>query len=327
MTRRRRLVAGAALGALVMPLPGRAQPVLRPRLVGFLGFSTPQTGGLVVDGLKKALHGLGWAEGRDIDYAARWAESRGERLPALARELVALGPDVIVVAFTPCALAARQATATIPIVVNIADPVGSGLAQSLARPGGNVTGISNASPDVGPKLIDLLRGALPRVARVGVLWNPDNPSNAPILKNLQAGAESVGVRLVPIEARTLAEVEQALLRMSREPVEAVIVLTDGLFLTHGRRIGELLTRYRLPSALQGRAYLDLGGLMSYALNTEDSNRRAASYVDRILKGARPADLPIEQPTRFELVINVKAAKALGITIPRALLLRADEVIE
>ena len=326
---KRRVGLRAVLGAWAWPLSlqVRAQQPAKPRLVAILAFSSPQSTGWVIEDLKRTLRELGWIEGGNVVYETRWAEGRVERLPAIARELVALRPDVIWTAYTSGALAARQATRTIPIVQVGADPVGAGLAQSLARPGGNVTGLSNVNADIGPKLLELMREVVPGAARVGVLWNPDNPTNLLILTKLRAGAESLRVSALAVEARTLPEIEQALLRMSRERVDAVIVLTDGLFVANGRRIGDLLAEYRLPSAVQGRAHLALGGMLSYAVSIEELNRRGAYYIDRILKGAKPAELPIEQPTRFELVINLKVAKALGLTIPQALLLRADEVIE
>jgi putative tryptophan/tyrosine transport system substrate-binding protein len=326
---KRRVALRAALGTCAWTLAprARAQQPAKLRLVAILAFSSPQTTGWVIDDLKRALRELGWIEGGNIAYETRWAEGRVERLPAIARELVALRPDVIWTAYTSGALAARQATSTIPIVQVGADPVGAGLAQSLARPGGNVTGLSNINVDIGPKLLELLRSGVPGAVRIGVLWNPDNPTNLLILTKLRAGAASSSVSALAFEARTLPEIEQALLRMSRESIDGVIVLTDGLFVTHGRRIGELLAQYRLPSAVQGRAHLVLGGMLSYAVSIQELNRRGAYYIDRILKGAKPADLPIEQPTRFELIINLKVAKALGITIPQALLLRADEVIQ
>lgn len=310
----------------VLPLGAYAQRPAKPKLIAVLAFGSPETTGNYVEVLKQALRELGWVEGRNVVYEIRWAYGKTERLPDLARELVALAPDVIWTGFTPVAIAARQATATIPIVGNSADAVGAGLAQSLARPGGNFTGVSNVNVDIGPKLLEMLRAALPKIANVAVLWNPTNTASALILNNLRVAAQSLKVNLLPIEARTPAEIEQAFARMSREKLEAVVVTADSVFLTQRRQIDELLARHRLPSALPGRDYLGTGGLMSYAQSSDDAMQRSASYVDRILKGAKPGDLPIEQPTKLELVIDFRVAKTLGLTIPKELLLRANEVI-
>ena len=327
---KRRAVVRAALGgcAAVLPLGVWAQRPAKPKLIAILAFGSPQTTGNYVEALKQALRELGWIEGRNVVYETRWAEGQAQRLPGLARELVALAPDVIWTGFTSAALAAKQATRTIPIVVaSSADPVGSGLVQSLARPGANVTGASNINADIGPKLLELLRTVLPRLARVAVLWNPGNATNPLILDKLRGVARSLNVTLLPIEARAPSEIEPAFARMARESAEALILAADSVFLTQRRQIHDLLVRHLLPSALPGREHLGIGGLMSYGQSSEGALQRGASYVDRILKGAKPADLPIEQATRLELVINLKAAKALGITIPQSLMLRADEVIQ
>lgn len=326
----RRAALCAALGGLAFALSSgvRAQQAAKPKLVAQLGQGSPKLGVALLATVKQSLHELGWIEGKNIAYEYRAADGHAERLSGLAREIVALKPDVIYVIFTPAALALKDATTTIPVVANISDVVGAGLAQSLARPGSNFTGISNFNAELGPKLIELLRDArLPTLKRVGVLWNPDNASNALLVKHLRSGAASPHATVVPIEARTLTEIEQALSRMLRERVEAVVIAMDGVMIEHSQRIGELLVQYQLPAIAQNRAFLGSGVLMSYAINSVESMRRMAYYIDRILRGANPAELPIELPTRFELVISVKAAKMLGVTIPQSLLLRADEVVQ
>ena len=326
----RRAALWAALGAWAAASSSgaRAQEAGKPKLVAQLGQASPKLGVAFLATVKQNLRELGWIEGRNIAYEYRAADGHAERLPGLAREIVALRPDVIYVIFTPAALALKDATTTIPVVAHISDPVGVGLAQSLARPGSNFTGLANFNADLGPKLIDLLRGArLPTLTRVGVLWNPDNASNALLVKNLRSAAASLRATVVPIEARKLTEIEQALSRMLREGVEAVVIAMDGAILEHSQRIGELLVQYQLPAIAQSRGFLGSGVLMSYAVNVEESMRRMAYYIDRILRGANPAELPIELPTRFELVINLKAAKMLGVTIPQSLLIRADEVVQ
>jgi putative ABC transport system substrate-binding protein len=325
---KRRLLMWVGLGASMSEFPAnaRAQQPAKPKLVAVLALGSPQTTGSYIDAMKSALSDVGWVEGRSIVYEVRWAEGRDERLQAQARELVALAPDLIWTGTTAAALAARQATTTIPIVVALAaDPVGDGLAQSLARPGGNVTGLSTLSGEIAPKLIELLRAALPRLTRVAVLSNPSEATNKSLMQSLPAAAKSLNVTLVTVEARNPEDIERAFARMSRDAVDAVVVPGGAMFLAHTALIGQLLARYHLPSALNGR-YLP-GGLLSYSQNTAEAFRRSASQVDRILKGAKPADMPIEQPTKLDLVINLKSAKALGLTIPKSLLLRADEVIE
>jgi putative ABC transport system substrate-binding protein len=264
-----------------------------------------------------------------IEY--RSAEGKSDRLAVLAAELVALNIDVIVAPGTPQALAAKQATRTLPIVfATAADPVGSGLVTSLARPGGNVTGLSILAPALVSKRLELLTQALPGVSRVAVLWQPgghDERTDNDILKEAGVAARVLGVRLQFVEVRGPADFDRAFSDMTRARAGALTVLTGIMFLNERRRLVDLTAKNRLPAVYGGRDFVDAGGLLSYGPNLADLYRRAATYVDNILKGAKPGDLPVEQPTKFELVINLKTAKALGLTIPPALLQRADQVIE
>jgi putative tryptophan/tyrosine transport system substrate-binding protein len=264
-----------------------------------------------------------------IEY--RYTASAGdidERLPLLAAELVRLKPDVLVVSITVAALAAKSATTTtIPIVmVNVDDPVGSGLVASLARPGGNVTGLSRLTPELVGKNLALLKEAVPKAVRVAVLSNPRNPLHPELVRNAKLAAGSLGVQLKIVEARAPKELEGAFSTMAEERMSALLVLADGMFYVNRTRIADLALRNRLPSMFGSGDLSRAGGLMAYAPRSVDNYRRAATYVDKILKGAKPADLPVEQPTQFELVINLKTANALGLTIPQSVLLRADEVI-
>ncbi|HEU5295836.1 MAG TPA: ABC transporter substrate-binding protein [Burkholderiaceae bacterium] len=306
----------------------RAQQRPPPKRVGVLalGDALGTAASLsYVTSLKTALRDLGWIEGENIVFDVRSAQGRAERLPELARELVARAPDLIWTTVTPGALAARQATTTIPIVIaNAADPVGVGLAQSLPRPAGNVTGLAALSPDIAPKLLELLREALPRLSRVAVLSNPGEPTDAALMHNLPAAARALSIQLATITIRAQEEIEPALTKLSERDagIDAVIVPGGAMFFTQRARIGALLKRLKLPSANAGDE-----SLLIYRQNFSEAYVRSASQVDRILKGANPAEMPIEQPTRLELVVNLQTARALGVTIPRSLLLRADKVID
>ena len=271
---------------------------------------------------------LGYVEGKNLAVEWRFADGKNERLPGLATELVQLKVDFILTAGEPPTGAAQKATTTIPIVMgNSIDPVGSGFVASLARPGGNITGLSSLLGDLGPKHFEMLRSMVPRLSRVAVLMNPTNPGHAMILKSVQTAAQKSGAKLLPVQARNPQEIESAFSTMARENAEAVIVANDGVFAQDQRRIAELAAQHRLPSVTLRREYAEAGGLMSYGPSFLDQYRRAASYVDKILKGAKPADLPVEQPTKFELVINGKTAKALGLKIPQSLMISADKVIQ
>ena len=276
---------------------------------------------------REGLRDANYAEGRDVVIEWRSADGDYEKVPGLVADLVERKVDVIVVDSTPAALAVKRATSTIPVVATIvADPVGSGLASSLAHPGGNVTGLSTMQIELSAKRLQLLKEAIPRLSRIAVLWNPDTPFHAKVLENLRAVAPSLSVELSVVGARTPEELTAAFSAISRARAHALYVIGDAFFVTHRMTILKLASKARLPTIYTARQYVDAGGLMSYGANFGDLYRRSAGYVDKILKGAKPGDLPIEQPTRFELVVNLKTAKALGIKIPQSILVRADEVI-
>ncbi len=329
MSARRIFVAALALGVLLAPLAVEGQPQRgRVPRIGFLGPTSPEALQHVVRAFREGLREHGWVEDQNIAIEYRWAEGQIDRFPMLAAELVRMKVDVIVVPSTPAALAAKRATATIPIVMTSGgDPVGSGLVASLARPGGNVTGLSNLAEDLVAKLLELLKAAVPDASRIAILVNPHNRVHSTFTKEADAAARVLNVQLVPLEARAPGEFESAFAAMARERAAATIVLPDPMFVTHRERIVRLSAQGRLPAVYAFREFVDSGGLMSYGANIADNARRSAAYVDKILKGAKPADLPVEQPSKFELVINLKTAKALGLTIPQSVLIRADEVIQ
>jgi putative tryptophan/tyrosine transport system substrate-binding protein len=283
------------------------------------------------EAFRQGLRDLGYIEGRNVVIEYRAAEGKLERLPTLAAEVVALKVDVIVVADTPSALAAKQATKTIPIVFTSAgDPVGSGLVTSLARPGGNVTGLSLLGPELVGKCLEQLKQAVPGVSRVAVLWQPGafgERTEKDMLKGAEVAARALGVRLQLVEARGPEDFDRAFSERTRARADALTVLPSAMFINERRRLVDLAAKNRLPAVYPVREFVDAGGLMAYGANIPDLYHRAATYVDKILKGAKPGDLPVEQPTKFELVINLKTAKALGLTVPDSLLRRADEVIQ
>src|SRR5262249_43439022 len=259
---------------------------------------------------------LGYAEGQNMALEKRSADGRTERLRRLAAELTALHVDVIVTLGTPAAVAAKEASATIPIVMAIAtDPVGAGLIASLGRPGGNVTGLANLDAELSGKRLETLKAAIPALSRVAILWNPTNPAHKPALGDTESAAHTLGVRLLLVEARDTGELSEAFSVMRRERAGGLVLLADSLFSTHRDRILDFAARNRLPSIFWQRGFAEAGALMSYGTSYRDLYRGAANYVDKILKGAKPADLPVEQPTKFELVVNLKTAKTLGLTIP------------
>ena len=327
---RRAFIGTLAGGLLVAPLAAEAQQPGNVRTIGFFG-PPPSAGGLV-QAFQQGLRDLGYVEGQNIKIEYRYTDValRGhpDLFPRYAAELVRLKPEVIVVSVTEAALAVKQATSTIPIVtVSVPDPVASGLIASLARPGGNVTGLSRESRDLIGKNCQLLKEALPDIARVGVLANPTDPLKPAMVADAEEAARSLGMQLKVVEASTPTALEGAFTAMHTDKVGAVLVLGGGAFYLNRTRIADLALRHRLPSVFQNREFVEAGGLLSYAPSTTANYRRAAFFVDKILKGAKPADLPVEQPTKFELVINLKTAKALGLTIPPSLLQRADQVIE
>jgi putative ABC transport system substrate-binding protein len=267
-------------------------------------------------------------EGQNIALEPRWAEGKYERYPGLAADLVRSKVDVIVAWSGAATKAAQEATRTIPIVMALVnDPVGSGLVASLAHPGGNVTGTTITAPDVVGKRLELLKEVVPKVSRVAVLQHPDNPASASMVREAEAAARALGVRLQILGVRNSAEIDSAFVAMTREQAGALLPLSDALFDNQQRQMLELTAKRRLPTIMATRQYAEAGGLMAYGADFLDLERRAATYVDKILKGAKPADLPVEQPTKFDLVINLKTARALGLTIPQSLLLRAAQIIE
>src|SRR5438876_3961013 len=327
MNSRRKLLVALSAGALAAPLACFAQQqrskVARIGVLESTSSSANQREALIA-----VLRQLGYVEGKNMIIEDRWAEGNYERLPGLAAELVQMKVDVIVAGSTPTVQAAQQTTTTIPIVmVATADPVGSGFVASLARPGRNITGLSNINVDLSSKRLELLRDAVPKLSRVTVLVNPANPIHSDSLKRVQATEKTNSVTISPVEASTASQIEAAFGAMTRERAGALIVLPDSFFSSQARRIAELAAQQRLPTMFWTRGLVESGGLMSYGQNNAEHYYRAATYIDKILKGAKPGDLPVEQPTKFELVINLKTAKAIGLTIPQELLLRADNVIE
>jgi putative ABC transport system substrate-binding protein len=297
--------------------------------VGFLGPRTRSNDAGFLDAFLRGLRDLGWVEGKTIVIEYRWAEGKSDRLPDLAAELVRLKVDVILAGNSAVAVAVKNATETIPIVMaTVGDPVGLGLVTSLARPGGNVTGLSfSVGTDIVGKWLELLKETVPKVRKVAVLSNPANPAHALAIENVIGAARAVGVQLQLLEARGPNQFDNAFASMARERAEALLVVLDPFFSFHRSRLLALAAKSRIPAMYGSREYPEAGGLMSYGANFRHNFHRSATYVDKILKGAKPADLPVEQPTKFELVINLKTAKALGLTIPQSLLQRADRVIE
>lgn len=326
--RRQFLIAAGAL--LAAPLAADAQQAAKSARIGYLASNVTATPHLR-EAFLQGLRDLGYVEGRNLVIDYRDAEGKLDRLPALATELVALKVDVIVASGTLAALAAKQATMSLPIVFSpAADPVQSGLVSSLARPGGNVTGVSLLYPELIGKWLEQLKQAIPGVSRVAVLRQPGafgERAEKDMLKGAEGAARELGVQLQFVEARGPADFERAFSEMTSARTSALIVLSSNMLVSERRRLVDLVARNRLPTMYNVREYVDAGGLMAYGPNLADLRRRAATYVDKILKGARPGDLPVEQPTKFELVINLKTAKTLGITIPQSVLGRADVVIQ
>jgi putative tryptophan/tyrosine transport system substrate-binding protein len=323
---RRRAFITLLGGAAAWPLAARAQPAKLPT-VGFLGQSTPLGEGERAVAFAQRLRELGWIEGRTVVIEYRWAEGQSERLAEIAAEFVRLKVDIIVTGGTPAVVAAKQATSAIPVVFATAgDPVGVGLVASLARPGGNVTGLSVVTVDLAGKRIDLLREAIPSFRRLAIMGNVGNPVVVLELGQMQAAARELGLQVDTLEIRRPQDIALAL-ETVKGRAEALYVCQDLLTLGNRLRINTLALGARLPVMHASREHIEAAGLMSYGPNFLDSFRRAGGYVDKILRGAKPADLPVEQPTKFDLVINLITAKALGLEIPQTLLARADEVIE
>jgi len=325
ITRRRSLVLLAA-AASSAPVRSLAQPPPKIRRIGFL---TPRASpDPFFEAFREGMRELGYVNGTNVTIELRHADGQYDRLPALAAELVRLDPEVIATYGTAAAKALQQHTRSIPIVVAAAvDLVGAGIVASLARPGGNVTGLSVIAVDLSPKHLELLQTVIPRMVRVAVLVNPGNAANAAVLKNVQAAAQPLGIKVLPVEARTVEEMTRGFAAIARDHGGAVIVAADAFFSGQGRLVAELSLKHHLPTIGIYRDHVLAGGLMSYGQDIAQFHRQAATFVDKILRGAKPADLPVEQPTKFELVINLKTAKALGLTVPPLVLLRSDQVIE
>jgi putative ABC transport system substrate-binding protein len=315
-------------GAAAWPLAARAQQTGKLPTIGFSGAGTLLTDSQRVAAFVQRLHELGWAEGGNVVIEYRWPEGRNDRVAEIAVELVRIKVDVIVTTGTPGALAAQQATSVIPVVMTtVADPVGSGLVASLARPGGNITGLSLQQADLAGKRLELLREVIPALRRLAILANVSNPNAVPEMGQVQAAARTLGLEVAVFEIRRAEDIAPAFEALIKDRSEALYVVGDPLLTTNRIRINTLALGARLPTSCATREFVEVGGLMSYGPNFPDLFRRSADYVDKILRGAKPSDLPIEQPTKFDLVINLIAAKALGLTVPPTLLARADEVIE
>lgn len=326
---RRRLLLAIGASLILWPQASFAQQrSAKLARIGYLASGGPVNFPITVDSFKRGMLELGYTEGKDYVLELRTADGMTERHLALAAELARLKVDVIVVTSTPGGIAAHKATTTVPIVLsNSSDPVASGIAKSLARPSGNVTGVSNIVSDMSPKQFELLKTIMPRLSKVAVLINPDQEPNLWALKNVQAAGKKSAVDVLPVEARTAVDIERGFEAMRRERAEAVIVALDPFLVQERRRIAEFALKHRLPSVFAEEEHVEAGGLMSYGSNIRNNFRRAAVYVDKILKGAKPGDLPIEQPTKFEFVINLKTAEALGLSVSQELKFRADRLIE
>jgi ABC-type uncharacterized transport system substrate-binding protein len=322
------LVIVLALALLLQPRGSEAQTPTKTYRIGLLEVVSAAANGQNLVAFRQGLKELGYVEGQNFVLEYRSADGQAERFPDLARELVRLNVEVIVTRGTPSALAAKRATRTIPIVMaSSGDPVATGIVASLARPGGNVTGLSAVATEIQGKQLEVLREMAPQIARVGFLFNMSNPVLQAQWKEAQLAARSVGLQALLLDVRAVRDLEPAFRAAAEQRTGAVIVGVDALTQAHRSQIIEALSRRHLPSISREREFVDAGGLMSYGVHYADLYRRAAAYVDKIFKGARPADLPVEAPTRFELVINLRTAKALGLTIPQSVLVRADEVIQ
>jgi len=323
---RRREILIQLGGAAAWPLAERAQQRERAQRIGLLWPGAPPDRWDAA--FPEGLRAHGYVEGRTLLLEHRWADGNQERLPVLAQELARLPLDVIVTTSAPAILAVKGATTTIPIVfAGTSDPVRTGFAASLARPGGNLTGLSLMAPDLAGKRLELIKSVVPGAARIAMLWNASDQGMAIRVEQAQLAAPAVHVTLLSPELRTPADLESAFVTLTKDRPDALLVFVDPFTVSHRRRIVDFAAASRLPAIYEDRAFLNAGGLISYGPSIEDICRRAATYVDKILKGAKPADLPIEQPTKFELIINLNTAKMLGLTVPETLLARADEVIE
>lgn len=329
MTKRRRILRTLGLCALAFP-PGTFAQRQKIWRIGYLS-PRPSPSSLdagVYGAFQEGLRDLGYVEGANLLIERRWGDGHYERLPGLAAELVRLNVDLILATSSPAVGAAQKATGTIPIVMgNADDPVESGFIQSLARPGGNITGLASIRSEIVPKHVQLLRELVPTLDRVAVLMNPTYSVHTRSLAIIKAAAQAIKLKVLPVEAKTKKEIDHAFSMIANQSAGAIIILGDSFFLAQTRQIASLAVHHRLPSIYSARTYARDGGLLSYGENLPTMFRRAASYVDKMFKGAKPAELPVEQATNFELVINLQTARAIGITIPQSILLRTDEVIQ
>ena len=320
-------VFGFALSTILFALCVFAE-AQQPKKIPRLGFLSPTSDDSRVEAFRQGLRELGYVEGQNIAIEYRWADGKFDRLPDLALELVRLKVDVVVAVVTQASLAAKMATGTIPVVmIGVSDPVGSGLVVSLARPGANITGTSSMTAEIIGKQLELIKETLPKISRVAALWNPANPIFQAIQRReTEVAARALGMQLQFVEARAPDEIDRAFARVAKERMRALLVLNDPVFTAQRKQIADLSAKHRFPTVSGTREYTEVGGLMAYGPSFPDMYRRAAYYVDRILKGTKPADLPVEQPMKFELIINLKTAKQIGLTIPPNVLARADKVI-
>ena len=330
-TQRHRLRSTKQLAVLLLAAAfgAAAQTPEKVYRIGYIQTATPEEQRHLTKAFEEALKELGYVESRNVVFERRFARGKQERLPELAAELVSLNVDVIVTGANPVVAAVKQATATVPVVMAASrDPVGSGFIASLARPGGNITGLtSDPSPAIHAKRLELLKAAVPRATRIALLWNPVTPSAATYRNVVEDAARAMGMTVQVVEVRRRDEFEAVFAAIAQARADAVVIDSDPLFFTARAQVVELAAKHRLPVVYQAREFVDLGGLMSYGDNVADRFRRSAVYVDKILKGAKPGELPVEQSTKFELVINLKAAQQLGLSLPTSLLLRADSVVK
>ena len=321
-------LAVALAVSLLAPLAVEGQQAGKVRRIGFLGATSAFTERSRIEAFRRGLHELGYVEGENIVIEWRWAEGKFDRLPVLAAELVRLNVEIIVTGGSTSSGAAKKVTATIPIVMaQTNDPVGSGFVASLARPGGNMTGLSTLAPELSGKRLELLKEVVPKLSRVAVFGDSTTPGNALALRETEFAARTLKVQLQYLDILGPKDIETAFREASKGRADAVIVLGAPVLISQRRQMADLAVKNRLPATYGAEEFVEHGGLMSYGVSVSDLYRRAAVYVDKILRGAKPADLPVEQATKFEFVINLKTAKALGLTIPRSVLLRADQVIQ
>ena len=324
---RRRDVISLLGGATAWPLAARAQSG-NFRRIGFMGNSTAELEANLVGPFRDGLRAFGYEEGRNIQIEYRWANGEYDQFPKLVAELLAAKVEVIVTAGTPAALAVKRATMSVPLVmVAVGDPVGTGIVPSLARPGGNITGLSSIALDLEGKRLELLRELVPTLTYVAVFWSPVNAFHASSLKQAHAAADALQIKILSLEVSKTEDLDGAFRTILKDKPEALLILADRIYLHDRQMMADFATKNRLPSISAYRELVMAGGLMSFGPSYEDMHRRAASYVDKILKGAKPGDLPVEQPTKFDLRVNLKTAKAIDLKIPESFLIRADEVIE